>query len=65
MSADLVTAPDPSRTIRCPYCQGRLRWTAARWLAYGVFECERCGEFPDFRLTRREPTPARDYSQVE
>jgi hypothetical protein len=25
-----------------------------RWLARGVFECERCGEFPDFRQPLRD-----------
>jgi hypothetical protein len=32
-----------------------MRWSPARWLAYGVFECEHCGEFPDFREIRRAP----------
>jgi len=30
-----------------------------RWLARGVFECECCGEFPDFRQ------PLRDRSSAE
>ena len=47
------TANDPSRSIACPYCGRSMRWAPARWLAQGVFECERCGEFPDFRQIRR------------
>jgi len=43
----------------CPYCDRPLRWVAMRWLARGVFECERCGEFPDFRQ------PLRDRSSAE
>ena len=38
----------------CPYCSRPLRWIAMRWLARGVFECDRCGEFPDFRQPLRE-----------
>ena len=30
-----------------------------RWLARGVFECERCGEFPDFRHSLRERAPVK------
>jgi len=47
-------------STRCPYCNRPLRWIAMRWLARGVFECERCGEFPDFRspLGQRAPLEA-------
>lgn len=41
-------APDPSTRVVCPYCGRPLRWTPMRWLTRGLFECERCGEFPDF-----------------
>jgi hypothetical protein len=34
-----------------------MRWSPAGWLTLGVFECDRCGEFPDFRITRRAPAP--------
>ncbi len=47
-----------TRTL-CPYCHRPLRWVAMRWLARGVFECECCGEFPDFRQ------PLRDRSSAE
>jgi len=43
---------------RCPYCGRPLRWIAMRWLARGVFECDRCGEFPDFRQPVRKHTAA-------
>jgi len=26
-----------------------MRWTATRWMTRGLFECERCGDFPDYR----------------
>ena len=48
----------------CPYCDRPLRWIAMRWLARGVFECDRCGEFPDFRQPLRERVAA-DYSPYE
>ena len=32
----------------CPYCGRQLRWIPMRWFGRGTFECERCGEFPDF-----------------
>ena len=33
----------------CPYCKRRLRYVANRWFGHNVFECEQCGDFPDFR----------------
>jgi hypothetical protein len=33
----------------------KRRWSPARWLAHGVFECDRCGEFADFRQIPRAP----------
>ena len=33
----------------CPYCGRSLRWMPTRWLGRGVFQCEQCGDFPDFR----------------
>ena len=50
-----ITANDTSRSIACPYCGRSMRWSPARWLAHGVFECDQCGEFPDFRQIRRAP----------
>ena len=46
-------------TTLCPYCARPLRWIAMRWLARGVFECERCGEFPDFGHSLRERAPVK------
>ena len=33
----------------CPYCRRPLRYVANRWFGHNVFECEQCGDFPDFR----------------
>jgi hypothetical protein len=52
--ADMTLPASPS-SIACPYCGGPMRWAPARWLTLGIFECDRCGEFPDFRSTRRAP----------
>jgi hypothetical protein len=46
----------------CPYCNRPLRWIAMRWLARGVFECDRCGEFSDFR---RPLSAAADFAPFE
>src|ERR1700704_2537286 len=35
----------------CPYCKRPLRYVANRWFGHSVFECEQCGDFPDFRHT--------------
>jgi CheY-like chemotaxis protein len=32
----------------CPYCGAALKWIPMRWFGRGTFECDRCGEFPDF-----------------
>ena len=50
-----ITVNDTSRSVACPYCGRSMRWSPARWLAHGVFECDRCGEFPDFLEIRRAP----------
>jgi transposase len=51
MSADpSIAASD----VLCPYCNETLRWASLRWFGLGVFECERCGEFPDFRQAERD-----------
>src|SRR5262245_12727599 len=34
----------------CPYCGRTLRYVANRWFGHNVFECEQCGDFPDFRV---------------
>jgi predicted RNA-binding Zn-ribbon protein involved in translation (DUF1610 family) len=57
MSAGLLTTAESSDPFFCPYCHRQLRWAATRRLAHGIFECERCGEFPDFRILPREPLP--------
>ena len=36
-------------TTLCPYCGRALHWMPTRWLGRGVFQCEQCGDFPDFR----------------
>ena len=36
-------------SMLCPYCRRLLRWSPVQWLSRGVFECESCGEFTDFR----------------
>jgi CheY-like chemotaxis protein len=33
----------------CPYCGRSLRYVPNRWFGHSVFECEQCGDFPDFR----------------
>jgi CheY-like chemotaxis protein len=33
----------------CPYCGRALRFVANRWFGHNVFECDQCGDFPDFR----------------
>jgi CheY-like chemotaxis protein len=33
----------------CPYCGRPLRYVPNRWFGHSVFECEQCGDFPDFR----------------
>lgn len=33
----------------CPYCGRSLRWMPTRWLGRGVFQCDQCGDFPDYR----------------
>ena len=48
----------------CPYCRRPLRWVAMRWLARGVFECELCGEFPDFRHPLRD-RPAAEFAPID
>jgi CheY-like chemotaxis protein len=32
----------------CPYCRRPLRYVPNRWFGHSVFECEQCGDFPDF-----------------
>jgi len=45
MNAQSEQPPD------CPYCKRQLRYVANRWFGHNVFECEQCGDFPDFRHT--------------
>jgi hypothetical protein len=54
LSANATASP-----ILCPYCRQGLRWASLRWFGLGVYECERCGEFPDFRNAVHE-RPASD-----
>jgi tRNA(Ile2) C34 agmatinyltransferase TiaS len=41
---DKSTGAEP---VACPICRRPLKSAGDQWLA--AFECERCGEFPDFR----------------
>jgi hypothetical protein len=43
------SAPGPSGVVLCPICHRPLRWAPDRWLA--TFDCDRCGQFPDFSST--------------
>ena len=54
---DRTDTGSQAAAVSCPYCAGQMRWSPAGWLTLGVFECDRCGEFPDFRITRRAPAP--------
>jgi CheY-like chemotaxis protein len=40
---NLHDAPD------CPYCGRPVYWIPNRWFGRGCFQCESCGDFPDFR----------------
>ena len=42
---DRVSSEQPA----CPYCGRPLRYVPNRWFGHSVFECEQCGDFPDFR----------------
>ena len=44
------TADTDLETVTCPYCGAALRSAPHQWAGHGVFECGRCGEFPDFSL---------------
>jgi CheY-like chemotaxis protein len=33
----------------CPYCGRALRYVVNRWFGHNVFECDQCGNFPDYR----------------
>jgi hypothetical protein len=54
MSAGLSAKALAATDVLCPYCSQTLRWAALRWFGLGVFECDRCGEFPDFRHAERD-----------
>jgi CheY-like chemotaxis protein len=41
----------------CPYCRRTLRYLPNRWFGHSVFECEQCGDFPDFRSNIPPPAP--------
>lgn len=43
----------------CPYCGRELQWMPTRWLGRGVFQCQQCGDFPDFRTGGASPSPAK------
>jgi CheY-like chemotaxis protein len=43
----------------CPYCGRDLRYVPHRWFGHSVFECEQCGDFPDFSVSPAGAGPAR------
>jgi CheY-like chemotaxis protein len=44
-----MSSTSTESTTLCPYCGRALLWMPSRWLGRGVFQCEQCGDFPDFR----------------
>jgi len=66
MAAAQATRADSILTrTECPYCRKPLRWVAMRWLARGVFECDRCGEFPDFRHPLRDRSSSAEFAPID
>src|ERR1051326_6192459 len=45
-------------TTVCPYCGRALQWMPSRWLGRGVFQCQQCGDFPDFRKPGMQLDPS-------
>lgn len=41
----------------CPYCGRSVHWIPNRWFGRGCFQCEDCGDFPDFRGAGAPPSP--------
>jgi CheY-like chemotaxis protein len=45
-------SPDDDPSLRnpagCPYCGRPVYWIPNRWFGRGCFQCETCGDFPDF-----------------
>jgi hypothetical protein len=39
----------PAQAILCPYCKRPLKWRPRVQFARGLFECDVCGSFPDYR----------------
>ena len=64
LTAVEVTVAASASAVACPYCGGQMRWAPARWLTLGAFDCDRCGEFPDFHGARRA-IPARDLVTLQ
>ncbi|HEV3140091.1 MAG TPA: response regulator [Vicinamibacterales bacterium] len=61
MSASSTSSTSPTASAACPYCGRVLLWMPSRWLGRGVFQCEQCGDFPDFRTNgsvRADPAPS-------
>ena len=48
----------------CPYCGRSLRYVANRWFGHNVFECEQCGDFPDFRGATIHPAVEQETSSA-
>jgi hypothetical protein len=39
----------PAASVLCPYCKRPLKWRPRVQFMRGLFECEVCGSFPDYR----------------
>jgi CheY-like chemotaxis protein len=57
-----MTFPIPPRARDpfpgCPYCGRALRCVPHRWFGHSVYECEQCGDFPDFSASQDAAAPA-------
>ena len=48
----------PPEPPACPYCRRPLQYVADQWFGQSVFECEQCGDFPDFGSSLASAPPA-------
>jgi CheY-like chemotaxis protein len=48
----------PGQPPDCPYCGRAVHWIPNRWFGRGCFQCEQCGDFPDFRGAGAPVPPA-------
>jgi hypothetical protein len=59
MTSGLLAGHEAAEMPPCPYCGKAMRWTPLRGLTRGVFECEKCGDFPDYRTAFQDDPRAR------